>query len=209
MPVGAFLYNYLFFILFSLLFISAVPKRCGFFAMKGNERMNEKYKVEINPIDKEEELLEIFREYKPTSYSITDEGYDWLENDQSKCIVIKNPYCENDVEIELENMDQITLFFADFHTHYFAYQGYYDDMVRTVKSILMNETCSGVIKNLNGKWFGSTLAEKSEIGKDPQVVFDFIFNIDEFRRNLSENGYKINYCFWDPVDDSVIVHDKH
>lgn len=171
--------------------------------------MDNSYYLEINPIEKETELLEIFKEYKPESYSKSDNGYDWLEDDQSKCIVIKNPYCEDNVEIELEDMNQITLFFAGYHTHYYAYQGEYEDMIKTIKSILINETGSGVIKNLSGKWFGSSLVEKSEIKKDPQVVFDFIFNIDEFRKNLSENGFEINFYFWNPIDNSVIVHDAN
>ena len=101
------------------------------------------------------------------------------------------------------------MFFAGHHTHYLGYQGYYEDMVRTIKRILVNEICAGVINNLNGKWFGSTLAEKSDIKEDPQKVFDFVFKIDEFRRKLSENGYEINYCFWNPIDNTVIVQDAN
>jgi hypothetical protein len=32
------------------------------------------------------------KEYNPHIFSKTDEGYEWLEEDDSKCIVLDNPY---------------------------------------------------------------------------------------------------------------------
>ena len=54
--------------------------------------MDDKYYQEINPLEKEEELLSYFKEYGPKSFGKTDDGYDWIEEDEAKCIVLFNPY---------------------------------------------------------------------------------------------------------------------
>ena len=68
--------------------------------------MNKRY-IEINPIDKIDEMTSIFKDYSPKVFSKNDEGYDWIEEDDSKCIVLFNPFYDNNLEI-LGRAEEIT-----------------------------------------------------------------------------------------------------
>ena len=42
---------------------------------------DDRYFMELNALDKIDDVLEIFKEYSPCVFLKTDEGYDWMEED--------------------------------------------------------------------------------------------------------------------------------
>lgn len=48
---------------------------------------------------KKEDLLQFLRGYEVSVYSNSDEGYDYLE-DNDLMLVVKNPYCDETLDIE-------------------------------------------------------------------------------------------------------------
>lgn len=166
----------------------------------------DKYYVEIDPVEKIDEILELFKEFCPKIYSKTDEGYDWIEEDFSRCIVFVNPFSSENLEINVGDSGEFTLFFSAVHAHYFSYQSDYEEMLDTIKNILSNKLCAGTISNLDGKWFGSGIFKNTEVGKNPQEVFDFVFKEKEFRNTLLKTGFEIKYTFWNPANNQSIKH---
>ncbi len=166
--------------------------------------MDERYYVEIEVLEKIEEILDIFKDYNLRIFSKTDAEYDWLEEDDSKCIVFENPYYERTLEIAVGDMDEFTLFFDKSHAHYANYQLDYDQLIERINGILQNQFCAGVLTDSNGNWFGSAFFDKEDVKKAPQDTFDFVFKKKEFAEKLSRSGYKVEYCFWNPIDNIVI-----
>ena len=78
-------------------------------------------------------------------------------------------------------------------------------MIENISDILKNTLCSGTITDSEGKWYGSGFFEKEKINDDPQGVFKFVFDIKEFSEHLSNTGYKIEYIFWNPIDNKTII----
>ena len=169
--------------------------------------MDEKYYQPIVTLEKIEELLTAFREYSPKLYSKYDEGFDWIEEDNSRCMVLANPFCDENIDI-LIDLGEFVVFFAGYHCHCFAYQGDFEDMIQTVKCILHNELCAAVLWDSADKWFGSRLLEKTEIDKSPTEMFDTTFESKEFSDHLAESGYRIKLTFWNPVDSKTIEVQK-
>ena len=166
--------------------------------------MDNRYYIEIIALDKVAEILDTFKEYNPHIFSKTDEGYEWLEEDDSKCIVLDNPHYEETLEIVVGDMGEFMLFFAKSHAHYSNYQLDYEQMIERIKGILTNNFCAGVITDNEGNWFGSAFFDKDDIKKAPQSTFDFVFKEKEFADKLLSKGYKVEYSFWNPIDNSVI-----
>ena len=165
--------------------------------------MYNRYYIEIVALDKITEIVDTFKEYNPHIFSKTDEGYEWLEEDDSKCIVLDNPYYDEALEIVVGDMDEFRLSFAKSHTHYSNYQLDYDQMIERIKEILMNNLCAGAITDNEGNWFGSAFFDKNDVKKAPQSTFDFVFKEKEFADKLLSSGYKVEYSFWNPIDNSI------
>ena len=72
--------------------------------------MDERYYIQIEVLDKIDELLEIFKEYSPKIFSNSDEGYDWIEEDFSRCLVIENPYYDENIELDIGDGGEFCLF---------------------------------------------------------------------------------------------------
>ena len=166
--------------------------------------MNKKYYIEIDPINKEKEILDIFKDYNARSFSKTDNGYDWLEEDTSKCVVIPNPHGGEDLEINVGDIGEFTIYFSANHAHYASCQGDYEEMIRTIQEILNNDLCSGIIKDTEGKWYGSRFVNKADTNNKPEIVFDFVFKKKEFRDKLMKTGYYIEFVFWDPANSIIL-----
>ena len=172
--------------------------------------MDERYYIQIEVLDKIDELLEIFKEYSPKIFSNSDEGYDWIEEDFSRCLVIENPYYDENIELNIGDGGEFCLFFGNNHVHYSAYQLDYDVMVKKIKAILKNEACAGYLTDINGKWYGSGFYKIEEINKAPKDVFDHVFKTKEFYNKLTNFGYVAEYYFWNPKDNkNVEISKKH
>ena len=165
--------------------------------------MNKRY-IEINPIDKIDEMMSIFKDYSPKVFSKNDKGYDWIEEDDSKCIVLFNPFYDNNLEILVEDMGEFTLYYDSSHEHYPPYQLYYEDLISTVKSILENKVCVGTLLDTQENWFGSGTFKKEEITKNVTEIFNCVFKIKEFSDKLLKSGYIVKYTFWNPVENKEL-----
>ena len=174
--------------------------------LKGVKMKDERRFIEINPFNKIDEILDIFKQHNPRVFMNTDKGYDWIEEDDSKCIVFENPYGGESLEILVGDFGEFTLYFNQ-HAHYDSYQYDYDLMIKTIRDIFCNRICAGRIEDKNGKWYGGGYFDKSEITEQPQKVFEYIFKHKEFFDHLTKVGYKVKYCFWNPIDDITINND--
>ena len=167
--------------------------------------MNDKHYTEIDPLEKESEILSLFKEYNPKSFGKNNDGFDWIEEEDSRCVVFFNPYYDNNLEINIEDMGEFTVYFGNNHIHYLAYQDDYERMLDLIKEILSNDICAAELKDSADKWFGSCYLGKSEIGKDPVELFGFCFKEKEFSNHLIESGYSVSFSFWNPVDNTTIT----
>ena len=165
--------------------------------------MDKRY-IEINPIDKIDEMMSMFKDFSPKLFSKNDEGYDWIEEDDSKCIVFLNPFCEDNLEINVGDMGEFTLYFGSSHAHYSPYQLDYEELISTIKSILNNEVCAGVLFDTQENWFGGGIFQKEEVTKDVTEVFNFVFKEKEFRNKLLKSGYVVKYTFWNPTENKLL-----
>ena len=161
---------------------------------------DDRYFMELNALDKIDDVLEIFKEYSPCVFLKTDEGYDWMEEDHSKCIVFANPYGGESLEIVVGDRDEFTLCYNG-HAHYANYQYDYDLMIERIRDIFCNRICAGTLTDNSGKWYGSGYFDKNEIAEQPQKVFEFVFKEKEFYEHLTRVGYKVKYEFWNPADN--------
>lgn len=158
-----------------------------------------KKNISINPLEKIDEIISLFKDYNHKIFSNLDKGYEWIMEDDSKCIVFFNPYSDNNLTINVGDMGEFTLYFNNLHTHYLPYQTEYEYLIDTIKNILENNACCGYIEDKNGEWYGSKIFEKHEIDSNYNESFDFIFNHKEFYNKLNKNGYVVNFIFWNPI----------
>ena len=93
------------------------------------------------------------------------------------------------------------------HAHYSGCQDSYDLMIENISNIFCNRSCAGILTDKDGKWYGNGYFDKSEINEQPQKLFDNVFKISEFFNHLTKVGYKVKYCFWNPIDDITINND--
>ncbi len=166
--------------------------------------MDEKYYIEIVPLEKENDILNSFADHNPKSFSKHNTGYDWLEEEDSKCIAFENPYGGSPLEINIGDSGRFTLFFAEHHTHYEAYQGDYEDMLAKISDIFSNNVCVATIKDYKGNWYGSCFLSKEESDKSAQEIFGFVFKANEFRNHLNKHGYSYSLNYWNPLFDKTV-----
>ena len=164
-----------------------------------------KYHQPISFLEKIDELLELFKDFNPSLYNKTDPGYEWLEEDDEKCIVFVNPFNGENIEIDIGDMSEATLYFSGQHSHYDEYQGDYEDLVDRINSILHNESGAAIIKDADENWHGSCFIEKDELTKKPTEIFEFVFKQKEFADHLNESGYHVIIDFWNPEYSKEII----
>ena len=63
--------------------------------------MNTKYYMEINPLDKIDDLKRRLAGYKIEVKNYEDKGFEWLE-DYQDCLVVLNPFSDKTIEILFE-----------------------------------------------------------------------------------------------------------
>ena len=111
-----------------------------------------------NPWDKKDFLMEHFSKLEPEIHTCKEKDYDYLE-DGAYAVVVKNPECDRNMEIEMAG--DFTLYFSDWHFHYPAYEYDFNEMIKDADRIIKNELCA-VIVEVDGNWTSSTLREASE-----------------------------------------------
>lgn len=159
--------------------------------------------LEINPVDKLDEILSGLQNYNVEVHKSGEdnEEYKYLENGDV-CITILNPYQDNKLFIDLD--DEFTLTYCQCHCHYFADTDGYREVTKDIYAILKNDSCSSSLYCGNPpKWLGSSFIQKSQI-ESVEKNFHFVLKIAEFKKKLDVQGGKAEYHFWNPIDDRIV-----
>ncbi len=160
--------------------------------------------VEINPIDKKQEicmLLEKLNCQYEMYTSNSSKEYKYL-NENDLCIKIPNPYSEYPIYIDLENNGEFTLSYYKWHTHYFGVDWDYDGLCEDLTDILQNNKCV-IIINSNKRWLSSRLSA-TKIDKNYDYKYDIKKLPKEFQDELEEFKGKVELFYWD-VKDNVSI----
>lgn len=146
---------------------------------------------------KKDDLLQFLKGYEVSVYSNSDEGYDYLE-DNDLMLVVKNPYCNETLDIELAG--EFSLFFAGWHTHYFTYEYDYEEMKKDIMGLLKGDMGALIVETAEG-WLGSSLCKDdvSHLTDEMQLLKNSLHHgetIDKFKRL----GGRIKIVYWNPTD---------
>lgn len=169
--------------------------------------MNPKYYMEINPLDKIDDLKRRLAGYKIEVKNYEDKGFEWLE-DYQDCLVVSNPFSDKTIEILFEEKGEFTFFFGGDHCHFFPYEYDYEEMCKLIDGILDNRICAAVLLNSMDKWLSSTFIEKEKVLNPYTKTFEYIFENTEFEEKVRRNGGSVRYTFWNPKDDVQIIIEK-
>lgn len=164
----------------------------------------QKNELEINPVDKLEEILSVLQDYNFEVHrgGEDNEEYSYLEKG-CVCITVLNPYQDSKLFIDLD--DEFTLTYAQCHCHYFSDMDEYRLLMEDLNAILKNHICSySLYCGENKKWLGSSFIPKSQIQQSVKKNFHFALKISEFRNKLNVQGGKVEYRFWNPADDLTV-----
>ena len=160
---------------------------------------------EIIPSSKINEILELFKDNEIILHTNKEEKYKWLDSNHYS-IQIKND--DNELFIDLE--EEISLFFKDWHSHYYPNEEYYNFMIENVKDIINNKTYTFSIYQ-NDKWYGSKLNEKEIKTKEEAIkeVKGFFKNHKEFIDKLNEGITTIKCNYWNKKNNKEFEIKKH
>ncbi len=112
---------------------------------------SEKDLIDVDPTTRINALMHVFADYKPVLMRKSDDGYDWLEDNECACIIIPNPLSEA-LDIEIELAGEFTLYFGGTHCHYWAYESGYEDLITDVHDILKGKMCSYALSYDGWDW---------------------------------------------------------
>lgn len=135
---------------------------------------------------KKDDLLQFLKGYEVSVYSNSDEGYDYLD-DNDLMLVVKNPYCDETLDIELAG--EFSLYFAGWHTHYFTYEYDYEEMKKDIMGLLKGDI-GALIATSSESWLCSTLC-KDEVSHLTDDGGKFVVCDEEESSFYKENGYAI------------------
>lgn len=165
--------------------------------------------MEINPIDKAQDLLAEFERFAPLLRRKSDNGYDWLEEDTDVCVEIPNPVRENSITIECQDDGEFTLLFAAYHSHFFSDEDGYARLCETVSDILNSKKCSAVLYGgEEKKWLGSTLISCEEVNNSVKDIFRSVLEHREFSDCLKAGGGEVCYVFWNSEQNRTVKIEK-
>ena len=146
---------------------------------------------------KKDDLLQLLNGYEVSVYSNSDEGYDYLE-DNDLMLVVKNPYCDETLDIELSG--EFSLFFAGWHSHYFTYEYDYEEMKKDIIGLLKGDIGALVVNTSEG-WLCSNLYKKDvdHLTDEIQLLKDSIRHEETVDKFLKLGGC-IKIVYWNPAD---------
>ena len=163
------------------------------------EEVPEGYYDEIeNPWEKKDFLIEHFSKLDPEIHTCKDKDYDYLEED-AYAVMVKNPECDRNMEIEMAG--EFTLYFANWHFHYPAYEYDFSEMIKEADRIIKNELCAVVVE-VNGNWTSSSLREASEIISKEKLIEDYERDHED---SMAARKGVAHVRFWDSNRDYDIV----
>lgn len=154
---------------------------------------------EIDPISKESELISLLSEYKPEVHRYTDDGFDWLEDDDYS-IIIKDG---EEVRMYVDYTDgEFTLGLGCWHGHYDLYRKDYEDLLKDIENILNNLLVAVTIR-CDGEWYGSWKATVSECSKKELIIQAREIMHKELIEKTKKNGYQLECEFFNKSKDFI------
>ena len=177
--------------------------------------------MNINPIDKVDDLLLRLEKYSPKVRMKNDNGYEWMK-EKDACIELLNSDPEapiKDMIIHCEADVEFTLYF-DGHIHFYADEDDYERMCKLALDILNSEYCSELIFcGEDKKWLCFSFKRREEVEHpiwerignmseeeiDSMDLYKYIKNI--FKK-LKTYGGEVQYIFWDSTYNKTIKVDK-
>lgn len=145
------------------------------------------------PYKKKDEICGLFSGYKIIEHTNAEPDYTYLEDDDV-ILEIVNPYRDENLFIELAA--EFTLFFGDWHCHYFADEEDYCEMKKDALALVNGEY--GVLGlYAEGKWLGNTLLkEKVSDSTEPWTLIDKMNFPEEFLQKIRTKGASIPVDYW-------------
>lgn len=146
---------------------------------------------------KKDDLLQLLKGYEVSVYSKSDEGYDYPK-DNDLMLVVKNPYCDKTLDIELA--EEFSLFFAGWHAHYFTYEYDYGEMKQDIMGLLKGDMSALIVQTSEG-WIGSCLC-KDDVSHltDEMQLLKNNFQQDETMDKFIRLGGRIKIVYWNPAN---------
>ena len=147
-------------------------------------------------------LLRRWANYPLTLHTSGEEGYDWLDPGDW-AITLANPFGGD--ELEITGTDEFTLYFNDWHAHYFLYEQEFQVLVADAEGILDGTKCALVLE-IGGKWMLSRLEDVPP--KPAQLTREALLegchlSAGEKERLQKEPG-TLSLRFWDPARNRTI-----
>lgn len=163
------------------------------------DEKREGYYDEIeNPWEKKDFLLEHYSKFNLEIHTCKDEDFDYLEED-TYTVIVKNPECNQNIEIEMAG--EFTLYFADWHFHYLAYEYDFSEMIKVADRIIGNELCSVVVE-VDGNRTSSSLREVYETISKEKLIESYEKDHED---SMAARKGVAHVRFWDSNRDYDIL----
>ncbi|MCD7950514.1 MAG: hypothetical protein LUG12_09680 [Erysipelotrichaceae bacterium] len=154
----------------------------------------EKYKEIDYPYKMKEDLIKsLLLDYEVIEHTNKEIDYDYLEENDVTLEVI-NP--NNDINLFVELSSEFTLYYSDYHVHYFSYEDEYETLNNDIKNIIEDKYGAASFY-VDNKWLASYL-EKDEISflTNP---WDLVKKMDlpkEHLQTIHDKGVIIKVDYW-------------
>ncbi|MBQ9383885.1 MAG: hypothetical protein IJT87_06575 [Ruminiclostridium sp.] len=137
-----------------------------------------------------------------TVHTQNDEGYDYLDDEECRSINMVN---KSGDELFIDLQGEFTIFFQEWHEHYYTEKWDYDKLKNDLLDLLSNKLFVFTVM-CNNEWMCSVLVRDSQISKEEvkQKVRKYL-NHPEFRNKLKINGADICFKFWDDKLNKKII----
>ena len=155
---------------------------------------------DFKPIDKVNELSEMFSKYNPIIHQNTEEGYDY-----SVSMELQNPLGGEVIYIDCDSNEFTVCFSQYYHTHYYPDEGMYDLMCSIIFDLLNSKRgVAAIFCGSENKWMGSTMIEIEEASLPVEEIFPYVFNHSKYSEELRTNSGEARLTFWDSSLNKII-----
>lgn len=160
--------------------------------------------TDINPVDMKDEICKLLTDIN-VEYEIhdnnSDKGYGYLK-DGDVCVTVINPTGNEPLYIDLTYMEEFTLTYGEWHTHYEPEKWSYDKITDHIKSILNNTKCTINVYS-EKEWIGSFLSQ-GEIGEDYDYKTDTKGLPKRVIKEAERSKGRIELVYWDTSKNLII-----
>ncbi len=156
------------------------------------------YDVEIEcPIDRKIEIKSWFSGLEILEHTSDEKDYDHLDENAVE-LEILNPVGKENLYIEISG--EFTLFFADWHRHYPAYEWDYGKLREDALALIHGKYGAKSIW-VDGRWMASSL-QKEDLSQyaDPRQMVESLQLSKEYMLKIQDKGATIYFEYWKPND---------